>query len=132
MVGTTCIKDEQTRIVAAFVECTVLSQKQTLNKQVHKYGYIFKLYLEGNKHLVRKENKRVDLEEVRGELEAWGEGGTSLGLGMQGLGGSLIDFCVLCQVQWETINGLKAGSGMVKELNEGVCKSDYTHDIRAG
>lgn len=52
----------------------------------------------------------MDLEEGRGGWKAWGGEGTSLGLGMPGLGGSLIDFCILCQVQWEIINGLIAGS----------------------
>lgn len=57
MLGTTCTTDEQTRMVAAFVECIVSSQRQTFNKQVHKYGYNSTLYLEGSKHLVRKKNK---------------------------------------------------------------------------
>ena len=51
-------------MATAFVECTVSCQRQTLSTQVHKDGYNFTLCLERNKHLIRKENKRMDLEEM--------------------------------------------------------------------
>ena len=44
-------------MVDASGESIVSSPRQTLKKQVHKYGYNFKLCLEGSKHLVGRENR---------------------------------------------------------------------------
>lgn len=79
MLGTACTIDEQTRMAAAFMECIVSSQRQTLNKHVHKCGYNFTLYLEGSKHLVRKKNKSGlggnDFRIGGGRIQSGGGGG---------------------------------------------------------
>lgn len=78
MLSTACAKDGQARMVTASVECTVTSQGRTLNKQVHKYGYNFKLCLERSEHLARRENKSRlggnDLHIDGGKNEKHGEG----------------------------------------------------------
>lgn len=59
--------------------------------------------------------------------------GTSSGLGHAGPWGPSTRFCILCQVQWEIINKLKAGSGKVKELKVfAKVIMLMTHDVRAG
>lgn len=59
--------------------------------------------------------------------------GTSSGLEHVGPWGPSSRFCILCQVQWEIINKLKAGSGKVKELKVfAKVITLMTHDVRAG
>lgn len=64
MLGTTCTTDEQTRMVAAFVECIVSSQRQTFNKQVHKYGYIILHCILKEVNTLSGKKIKVDLEEM--------------------------------------------------------------------
>lgn len=65
-------------MATAFAECPVSNEGQTLSTQVHKYGYNFKLCLEGNEYLIiRKETKRKVLGEmtftlVQGKTELMG------------------------------------------------------------